>query len=337
MTVEEDILEEAISKLQAYSGLNVARNGVGLAKDKFITINETKFNFSIVKEITKANKGVVLNLLQPLIDNTDFPFLLITKYIPNDIAQEYSIKNRINYLDLAGNCHIRIKDFIILIEGKKRDKTEKTNQSRAFQEAGIKIIFWLLNNPNHINLTYRTIAKESGVSLASVGYVLQELTELNFFMKTKNGNFLKNQKELLNRWVMAYHDVLRPRLLLKKMRFIKKEKNDWSHLPIQDAEGIVLWGGEPAGALLTNYLYPGAFTIYTDGFWKTLVHDLDLAPSDNGDVEILKIFWIEKDKHRNKPTVPPLLVYADLMGSGNDRNIETAKIILENELSHIQS
>jgi hypothetical protein len=336
MTIEENILEEAILKLQAHSGLTVARSGVGLGEDTFLTIDGAKFNVSIVKEITKANKGVVLNLIHPLIDNTDFPFLLITKYIPNEIAQEYSIKYGINYLDLAGNCYIRTKDLVILIEGKKRNKTEKTNQSRAFQEAGIKIIFWLLSNSDHINLPYREIAKECGVSLASVGYVLQELTELNFFMKTQKGNFLKNQKELLDRWVMAYHEVLRPRLLLKKMRFMKNEKNDWSHLPIHDAEGVVLWGGEPAGALLTNYLYPGAFTIYTDGFWKTLIHDLDLAPSDNGDVEILKIFWIEKDKHTNLPTVPPLLIYADLMGSGNDRNIETAKIILENELSHIQ-
>jgi len=50
MTIEEDILEEAISKLQSYSGLNVSRNGVGLAKDKFITIDGTKFNVSIIKE-----------------------------------------------------------------------------------------------------------------------------------------------------------------------------------------------------------------------------------------------------------------------------------------------
>ncbi|MFD2938462.1 type IV toxin-antitoxin system AbiEi family antitoxin [Flavobacterium sp.] len=335
MNTGEDILEEAITKLEGYSGFKI-RNDQGLGKDKYIAINGTKFNVTIVKEITKGNKGVLLNLIHPLINETDVPFLLVTKYIPNDIAFEYVNKYRVNYLDLAGNCHIRTKDFFILIEGKKREKAERKNQSRAFQEAGIKIIFYLLNNPENINLPYRAIATESGVSLASVGYVLQELTELSFFMKTKKGNFLKNQKELLNRWVIAYHEVLRPRLFLKKMRFMKREKNEWSYLPIKDAQDLVLWGGEPAGALMTNYLFPAAFTLYTDGVWKTLINDLELVPSEYGEIEILKIFWIEKDTSKKTNTVPPLLVYADLVGTGNDRNIETAKIILENELSHIQ-
>ncbi|MDY9919467.1 MAG: type IV toxin-antitoxin system AbiEi family antitoxin [Proteiniphilum sp.] len=35
---------------------------------------------------------------------------------------------------------------------------------------------------------------------------------------------------------------------------------------------------------------------------------------------------------KQKNTVSPLLVYADLMGSGDSRNIETAEIILNNKL-----
>jgi len=334
MAIDTNIIEEATSKLQAISGFIIHSDTIN--NENYIVINGIKFRLAYVNEVTKATQGVIVHLLQTeFIDKTS-PFILISKYIPNDIAQEYSRKYQINYLDLNGNCFIRTNTFVILIQGKRREKIEKTNQSRAFQEAGLKIIFWLLNNPEQINSTYRIIAKKSGVSLASVGYVIQELTELNFFMKTQKGNFLKNKKELLNRWVLAYHDVLRPRLLLKKMRFTKNEKKEWDKLPLQDVQGSVLWGGEPAGAILTRYLYPEAFTLYTDIPWKTLIHDLDLAPSENGEIEVMKIFWMEEDNFRNNLIVPPLLIYADLIGSGNDRNIETAKIILENELSHIQ-
>jgi hypothetical protein len=226
---------------------------------------------------------------------------------------------------------------IIQIEGKKPNKIERFNQSRAFQEAGIKIIFQLLNNPQNIQKTYRELAQLADVSLGSVGSVMGELIDLNFILVANNKKNLKNSVLLLDRWVTAYHDVLRPRLLLKKMRFTKIEQyNNWDSLQMQDADNIALWGGESAASILTNQLIPEEFTIYTDGHWQSLMPDLKLIPDDNGIIEILKIFWKEDDKHREKYIVPPLLIYADLMGSRIGRNIEISKIILEDELSYIK-
>ena len=58
-----------------------------------------------------------------------------------------------------------------------------------------------------------------------------------------------------------------------------------------------------------------------------------LLPAENGDIEVLDMFWRQEDKDWTKPIVPPLLIYADLMGSRIGRNLETAKLIRENELS----
>jgi len=52
---------------------------------------------------------------------------------------------------------------------------------------------------------------------------------------------------------------------------------------------------------------------------------LKLVPDENGDVEILHMFWKEKEKFREKYITPTLLVYADLISSGHERNIEIAK------------
>jgi hypothetical protein len=43
-------------------------------------------------------------------------------------------------------------------------------------------------------------------------------------------------------------------------------------------------------------------------------------------------FWTDSLDLKNENTAPPLVVYADLLGTGNNRNIETAKIILDNGL-----
>jgi len=50
-----------------------------------------------------------------------------------------------------------------------------------------------------------------------------------------------------------------------------------------------------------------------------------LLPNPNGEVAIYKPFW----KNQENRTVSPLLIYAQLMYSGNDRNIETAKLIYD--------
>lgn len=52
----------------------------------------------------------------------------------------------------------------------------------------------------------------------------------------------------------------------------------------------------------------------------------------NGNIELLQKFWHFKDEWEEKGLVPPLLVYADLIASGDPRNLETAKMIYEQEL-----
>ena len=48
------------------------------------------------------------------------------------------------------------------------------------------------------------------------------------------------------------------------------------------------------------------------------------------------MFWKEEEKYRAYYNTPSLIIYADLMGSGFERNIQIAKEILENELQHIK-
>jgi len=338
MTKEPEILKEAVAKLREYSGLSVKVEEGESWGDALIIIDDSfEFVANVKSTVTIGNKTSTFLLLRSNSDESGFPAIIVTEYIPSEIAKEY-VAGGINYLDIAGNCSIKNNSLIIQIEGKKRERIARANQPRAFQEAGIKIIFPLLTNPENIHLTYRELALLANVSLGSVGSVIQELIDLNFILIVGKKKVLKNMRLLLERWVTAYHDVLRPRLLQKKMRFTNPEQlYNWEQIPIQDADGIVRWGGEPGASLLTSRLSPELFTIYTNESWQSLMHDLKIVPADDGEIEVLKMFWKEKESYRDEGYfAPPLVIYADLMGSRFGRNIETATIILENELSNIK-
>lgn len=167
---------------------------------------------------------------------------------------------------------------------------------------------------------------------------MRELEDLNFILKTETKRILKNKRKLLDRWIVAYHDVLRPRLLKRKMRFADRLKYvNWKINLNQTKEINTLWGGETGAAILTNFLKPRVFTIYTKRSWLECAKEFELIQDENGDVEILQMFWNSVNPNeRDRAVVPPILIYADLINSGIDRNIETAKIIFDNELQNIK-
>lgn len=59
-----------------------------------------------------------------------------------------------------------------------------------------------------------------------------------------------------------------------------------------------------------------------------------LRVDEDGEIFVYNKFWKKIDLDT---TVPAILIYADLMGSGNSRNIEAAQRILEHELQYLQS
>lgn len=326
-----DFLYEAVANLENLINIPIHIESTRADKyDALLSINNTQFIVDSKSAVRTTNQGLVLSQLETLRDNSNRPIILIAQYISKDAASQ--LKERgFNYIDSAGNAFIKSNEVVIYIEGQKRRSAQLTNQSRAFQEAGIKIIFYLLSEPENLQHSYREIAENAGASKGSVSNVMAELEDLKFLMKTKDKRVLKNKTELLERWMVAYNTVLRPRIIRHKMRFVNEEAaNEWRNLN----NGDTLWGGEPGGALLTNYLRPEKFTIFTNNDLPTIARSLNLVPDKNGNVEILQKFW--KTENLNTNTAPALLIYTDLINSGFSRNIETAKIILENELRYIK-
>lgn len=331
-----DYIYDALGRFEQVAGMKVEVESSRKEYDAIVTIQNVQFVVVGKLELRTSNHGIVLSDLKEKKENCKRPIIVVAKFIASDIANDLKDR-RINYIDGAGNAFIEQNQFHVFVSGQKSIKEPKVKQARAFQEAGIKLLFNLLTKPDNLQLSYRRLAEEVGISIGSVSNVINELEELNFILKTSSKRILKNKTDLLQRWVVAYHDVLRPRLLKKRMRFAKIEQlNNWESLPIHEIEDICLWGSEPAAAIMTGYLRPDQFTIYTDANWQSFVSQFGLVPDEDGDVEILQLFWHDEIKDREQAVVPAILVYADLISSGLDRNIETAKMIFENDLQYIK-
>jgi len=84
---------------------------------------------------------------------------------------------------------------------------------------------------------------------------------------------------------------------------------------------------------MTKYIKPEVTTIYTQKPIGKLILKNRLRKDPNGDVEILNGFWKFEPHRADKDLVHPVLVYADLMATGDSRNIEVAEMIYDTEIT----
>lgn len=258
-------------------------------------------------------------------------WLLICQYIPEP-TKALLRQRGINYLEVPGNCFIRRDDLFIFINDQAVTNYRTPKDGKLWKQTGLKFLFAILNEPGLLNETYRHQMTVTNIALGNIGPFLEELKEEGYIKEGKKDDkkilLLENQQPLRNKWVELFDAVLRPRLRQGRFRFLQDT-------PWQDrtAEGMY-WGGEPAGALLTNFLQPEEFTLYTLRPRIEVMKEMKLVPDPKGNVELMDLFWNEafyKDKY-HPATVPPLLAYAELITSLDSRNRETAERIKQQYL-----
>ena len=294
--------------------------------------NENKFSVEVKKEVHQSN---LPHILKQFSETKTSLQLLVAKTISKS-AKDLLAKKNINYLDMAGNCYIKNNQGLyIQIEGKKLKIEDEKRKHLAFNKNGIKLVYTLFLDKQLINQSYTVMAETANISKSTVGSILKNLKEKNFLIQlTKEKRKLINEKELLDKWVNAYNEKLKPSLFRGKFSFLPNKLNAWKKLNLANDN---FWGGEAAANLLTNYLSPQEWTIYSNKNKNDLLKKLQLVPNPKkGNISLYSVFWNEQDDQLvfpNKQTTSPLLVYADLIGTHDNRNFETAIKIYEQYLS----
>jgi len=196
--------------------------------------------------------------------------------------------------------------------------------------AGLKVVFALLCRQELADAPFRAIAQTAHVALGTVAWVLDDLTRLgHLLIMGKRGRKLIRKQQLLERWVGTFPNQLRPKLLLGRYTAPKPEW--WEHARIGDFRAY--WGAEIAAARLTGYLKPQFTTLYIRDTAGRFLAANRLRTDPNGNVEILKAFWDTTCDWTNPEIVHPLLVYTDLLATGDTRNLETARRIYDEQLA----
>ncbi|NOY69213.1 MAG: hypothetical protein GXP53_06930 [Deltaproteobacteria bacterium] len=283
----------------------------------------TKKYYALIKAtITKATIGYAAEQIRRF----ENPAILVTRHVAPQMAERLRALD-LAFIDTAGNAYINDPPiFIYIVGNKKKDVPLKNITGRAFRPTGLKVVFALLCQPELVKAPYRDIVTATRVAQGTVGWVIYDLKQQNFLVdRGKHGRKLINVAKLLDTWVEMYARELRPRLVIGRYETKKTDwwKNiDWRQTPAR-------LGAEPAAAVLTNYLKPGTITIYAPAEINQFLIMHHLKKDPDGDVELIKKFWNFDYPWDYDGIAPPLLVYADLMATGNDRNIETARMIYD--------
>ena len=290
-----------------------------------------RYVVEVKRQLRPANLGAALHQLDRLAELHGLPGLLVADHITPDMAEALRQQGRA-FLDAAGNAHIRQAAALVWVAGRKPVvRVAALQLGRAFQPTGLQVLFALLCHPEWVNLPYRELAARAGVAHGTVGWVMPDLQQQGFVtgLKGKRGTRrLYEGERLLALWVDAYARQLRPRTLLG--RYYVPTLDGWQGWPL--AAHQAQWGGEPAAALLTQYLKPGELTLYADKLPGLLAGKYKFAKEPDAGhqavVDVRRRFW-RFPQGDGEACVPPVLVYADLLATGDARCLETAKRLYE--------
>ncbi|HEX7333411.1 MAG TPA: type IV toxin-antitoxin system AbiEi family antitoxin [Pyrinomonadaceae bacterium] len=336
----KDILIQAVHSLADSTGLEAAIEAIEprlrVGADAIVNVSDEskrwRFYVEIKPHLSSHTLGPAIAAVTQ-IKKQHHSAALVSSYV-NPSQAEKLRQLGIEFFDAAGNASFQQKGLHVFITGRKPQAQKSLGRpARAFNPTGSRLIFALLCQPGLENRPYREMAKEAGISLGAVNWIINDLKSLGHLVDLgARGRRLVNKKELLKRWTSAYPEQLRPKLMLG--RFKTAQAPDWWQKA--DLPSDAFWGGEVAAKLLTKYLRPGTVTIYSETILPKLQARHGLVRDPNGEVELLRRFWkFDHWDEKNLQTAPPLLVYADLVSTADERCLETAEIIYEQYIAGV--
>ncbi len=285
--------------------------------DGLITINGVEYPIEIKGQLQMA---MLPNLLE---QKKNYPNLILAAQdIPEKVKSTLR-EQQFNYMDVNGNMFLKLPNTYVFIENKNKKATLPKSTDLAFTKKGLIVVYYLLSTPELVNEPQRSIAQISSTSLDTVNKVLVSLRAQGYIRKRNEKEFRLDQKRnLFLKWIDSYEQRLKPSLFAGRYRFQNIEKESaWNQIDLNEAS---FWGGEPGADLLTNYLQPAVFQLYSTETKVDLMKNYRFIPDPKGNI------YVHIPFAENLVTVErtnPLLVYADMIYSGDPRNLEVAERI----------
>lgn len=339
--MKEHILTAAINALHNQTGLTLevlqreyVFNNQGQRIDALLKLQEqTILKAEIKDRAANINTGALINQQAQLGERGEV--ILLADYVNPKLAERLR-KLELQFMDTAGNAYLNTEGIFVYIKGNRPETIQETptlKTGRAFQQTGLKVIYQFLKDKQLINAPYREIAEKAGVALGTIVWVMRDLIQQGYLKMVlgKKEKAWADYAGLFDKWVEEYPYKLREKHKLGA--FVGDER---ILMEMDIHEFGALWGGEKAAAKYTNYLTPKDYLIYThqeklrDLLTYARLRKRDNHDKDAAQVDIFEIFWRKQPAYTLEEYTDPLITYADLVATGEPRNLETAQRLREN-------
>ena len=256
----------------------------------------------------------------------------------NPVMAEKLRRRSIAFVDCAGNLSFKSKSFNYYVKGKKLSQLRSRRvRGRAFNAAGLKLIFAIFNQPKFLHASYREISNKINIALGSVGPVIDDLYASGYILDEGVGESerrLVNKKRLFERWVDGYLEKLRPQQI--QACYSSNNEGWWKEAEPSKFQGV--WGGEVIIAKSTPFMLPETISLYFSSGekYKEFAEHYDLREDDGGDICIYKSFWSPSYAgDENVDGLSPMIVYADIVDSINPGSWDVAKTFYGDAIAHL--
>jgi len=325
-----EILENAKKSIQEIFEMDVrhinGRTGKDCLFDGVLQMNDVSFACLLVRTVSRYNMNTVISQCMKIKGGQDLPVLLIAEEMSAGIMRQLH-KVGIQAMDAAGNCYIKAGSLMVFCQGKKGDVV-KAKETLSFKEPGVKVLYFILANPGNVNKPFREIQAHTGVGLATINKLFTSLKQSGYLFTSAKGRHLKKLDGLLAIFVDNYCRIIKPKAFVTTMKFLPGGRERWLETELPHG---MQWGGEPGAYVRDGYLVPEVWDVYSSAASQELVRERIAIPARDGEIRVYRKFWMEEEN-----TAPALIIYADLMGSGDSRCIEAAQRVMNNELSYLR-
>jgi len=259
------------------------------------------------------------------------PWILFAIHVPRKIGR-YLGEHGINYVDKAGNCRIQIgTDYMAVIEG--QTPISDPASGRGIGIPGYRVLFTILAKPDILNSPVRTLADVAAASKTTVAETLARLEKEGFIGPELSGRRILNPRGLLDRWMVGY-ETLRPKLIFGRFRTPDANPEALEQRIEAELGDSVMWawGGGAAAMRMTKYYRGEETVLHVSDPTSDLSRRLKALPAKDGPFVIHRTPAKVAFEGILPRTVHPLLVFAELMATGDPRARETAMDIRERHL-----
>jgi hypothetical protein len=284
-------------------------------------------------------RAVVADLLSRLGQRSTNNFLVLSAYVPPALAEELA-DHGVQFLDAVGNQHVSIGDQYFVRTSGKRPLRAASPEHKSTQPTGYLVYFALLADPKLRSAPVRTVAAAAGVSKSAVSNAIARLEAQKLLVRRRAKANWVDTRALLERWLVGYSEVVRPRFLIGAYRAqesdpLALEKRIEAEMPVDTAW---TFGGAAAAYRLTGHYRGDSTVVHVADPQADLPRRLRLVRVDDQPRPNLILLRAPAPlllQGVTAHTAHPLLVYTELLYTGDERAREAAAEVRETQLREV--